>query len=138
MFDSHNQVVDSHCLLKSKTKILCLVYLYSCNNFLQTTCQICCLLQRAKFDFNQEYFKKYEEKHDTNTFSEEQFMEILFLKVSFCFPSAKSNKQGGKVFLRKFGVFQGKILRPCLFFENTRKILINEYPLGNIMCIGNF
>ena len=71
-------------------------------------------------------------------FLKEQLMKILFLKVSFCFPSAKSNKQGGKVFLRKFGVFQGKIFRPCLFFENTREILIIEYPLGNIMCIRNF
>ena len=32
----------------------------------------------------------------------------------------------------------GKILKLGLFFEKTRKISINEYPLGNIMCIGNF
>ena len=49
-------------------------------------------------------------------FLKEQLMKISFLKVSFCFPSEKSNKQGGKVFLRKFRLFQGKILRPWLFF----------------------
>ena len=101
MFDSHNQVVDSHCLLKSKTNILCLVYLYSCNNFLQTTCQICCLLQRAKFDFNQEYFKKYEEKHDTNTFSERAVYENFIFEGYSLFPLGKNQINRGKVFLRE-------------------------------------
>ena len=70
VFDIHYQEADSHCLLKSRMKIFWQVYFYRSDNFLQTTCQICCLLARAKFVFNQEYLQKYEAKHDTNTFSE--------------------------------------------------------------------
>ena len=69
----HCEDVDSHCSLKSKMKILCQVYLHRCNNWLHVTSKICCLPQRAKFDFNQEYPQKYEEKHDTNTFSKRAF-----------------------------------------------------------------
>ena len=110
VFDRHDQDVDSHCLLKSKMKIPCQVYFYRSNNFFQTTCQIFCLLQSAKSDFNQECPKSTRRNMTPINFLKEQFMISLFLKVSF-FPSAKSNKEGGKAFLRKFWVSQGKTLR---------------------------
>ena len=119
MFDSHNQVIDSHCLLKSKMNILCLVYLYSCNNFLQTTCQICYLLQRFKFDFNQEYFQQYEEKHDTNIFSERAAYENFIFEGFILFPSAKSNKQGGKVFFKEIWGVPRKDIETMPIFLRT-------------------
>ena len=89
VFDHHYQDVDSHCLLKSKMKIFCQAYFYRSIDFLQTTCLICCIRQRAKFDFNQEYLQKYEEKHDTNTFSERTAYDKFIFEGFILFPLGK-------------------------------------------------
>ena len=56
----------------------------------------------------------------------EQFIIISSLKVSF-FPSAKSN------ILKEILGVGGQ----AHFFENTRKLLIDEHALDDIMCIGS-
>ena len=58
----------------------------------------------------------YKEKHNTNTFSERVVHDKFIVEDFILFPSAKSNKQRRKAFLRKFGVSRGKILRPGPIF----------------------
>ena len=71
-------------------------------------------------------------------FLKEQFMISLLLKVSFCLSSEKSNKQGGRHFKGNSGCPKERYRDQAPFFKNTRKILINEYPRSNIICIVNF
>ena len=93
------------------------------------------LLQRERLNYSQEHSQKYEEKHDTNAFSEREVHDKFIFERFILFPHGKVKSHGRRHFKGNSGCPKED---QAHFFENTRKIVVKEYPLGNIMCTGNF
>lgn len=94
------------CLVKSNFTIAII--------FFRTICQICLLLQRAAFDFNQEYLQKYEGKQTApKHFLKSKLWQLYLRWFYFVWPQQIRIKRGN---LRKSWVSQNQIARPdpCL------------------------